>query len=77
MDRTACGSDFLRIQQVGCRFCSEMYRDSKRIEYLLDGLLDFCFDPRIVNLFKRLCRYYYQIDSTATGAYVKVYRVFE
>jgi hypothetical protein len=44
-------------------------RDPERIEYLLDGLLDFCFDPIMLGLYKRLCRYYFDIDPEATVAY--------
>jgi hypothetical protein len=49
-------------------------RDSNRIEHLLDGILDFCFDPEMLRLYKKLCRYYFTIDPGATASYVNAYR---
>jgi hypothetical protein len=43
------------------------------IERTLDGLLDFCFDPEVLRLFRRLCLYYSRIDPAATEAYVVAY----
>ncbi len=49
-------------------------REKRRIERTLDGMLDFCFDKNMVELFRRLCRYYYAIDQKATAEYVFIYR---
>ncbi|MBI4412404.1 MAG: hypothetical protein HY541_07975 [Deltaproteobacteria bacterium] len=49
-------------------------RDACRIQRLLDGILDFCFDPNLFGLYKKLCRYYYGIDPVATASYVYAYR---
>jgi len=49
-------------------------RDSMRIERCLDGMLDFCFDDGALVLYKKLCRYYYDIDPEATVSYVNAYR---
>lgn len=49
-------------------------RDPHRIEHLLDGILDFCFDPDMLGLYKTLCRYYFKIDPEATAFYVYAYR---
>ena len=49
-------------------------RDPRRIEHLLDGILDFGFDAAMVRLYKKLCRYYFEIDPTATVSYVHAYR---
>ena len=49
-------------------------RDSKRIERYLDGMLDFCFDDNMLFLYKKLCRYYYDIDPEATISYIYIYR---
>ena len=56
--------DILRIQ---CR-------DTNRIERLLDGILDFCFDPAMLRLYKKLCRYYFTLDRVATISYIDAYR---
>ena len=45
-------------------------RDIRHIEHTLDGLLDFCFDPEALLLYKKLCRHYYLIDPAATAEYV-------
>ena len=46
-------------------------RDIRHIEHTLDGLLDFCFDPEALLLYKKLCRHYYDIDPAATAEYVQ------
>lgn len=48
--------------------------DPRRIECLLDGMLDFCFDDEMLRLYKKLCRYYFKIDPVATASYVYAYR---
>ena len=37
------------------------------IKHLLDKLLDFCFDESILLLFRKLCRYYLNINPIATA----------
>ena len=49
-------------------------REPRRIECLLDGMLDFCFDDEMLRLYKNLCRYYFKIDPKATASYVYAYR---
>ena len=49
-------------------------KDIRHIEHTLDGLLDFCFDPEALLLYKKLCRHYYDIDPSATAEYVHFYR---
>jgi hypothetical protein len=49
-------------------------RDPRRIEHLLDGMLDFGFDAAMVQLYKKLYRYYFEIDPVATVSYVHGYR---
>lgn len=46
----------------------------KDIERILDGLLGCCYDPSILKLFKKLCRYYYYIDKQAVAEYIAVYK---
>lgn len=48
--------------------------DCKHIEKILDGLLDFCFDPAMLRLFKTMARYYFQINPLAAEEYVNIYR---
>ena len=46
----------------------------QRIERYLDGVLDFCFDEKMLQLFKKLCRHYYTIDPVAISEYVYFYK---
>lgn len=49
-------------------------RDVDGIEHTLGGLLAFCRDDAALALFKRLCRYYLDIDPEATARHVLAYR---
>ena len=49
-------------------------RDAKQIEHTLDGLLDFCGQEPVLEMFKQLCRHYWDIDPAATAFYVNAYR---
>ena len=46
-------------------------RDAKQIEHTLDRLLDFCGYEPVLQLYKRLCRHYWDIDPAATADYIK------
>ena len=48
--------------------------DTHHIEHTLDGLLDFCCYEPALHLYKKLCRYYFHINPTATLQYVEAYR---
>jgi hypothetical protein len=49
-------------------------RDISHIEHTLDGLLSFCgYDPAL-QLYRKLCRYYYDIDPAATVEHINAYR---
>ena len=49
-------------------------QDAGQIERTLDGLLDFCGHEPVLQLFKRLCRHYWDINPVATADYVNAYR---
>jgi hypothetical protein len=49
-------------------------RDATQIEHLLDSLLDrIGIDDDYLDLFKKLCRYYWDIDPAAVADYVYAY----
>jgi hypothetical protein len=48
-------------------------KNRKKIESTLTGLLDFCGNSAILQLYKKLCRYYYCLDPKATAQYVLFY----
>jgi hypothetical protein len=49
-------------------------REPQRIEFLLDGILDFCFDDEMLRLYKKLCRYYFEFSLNTVFSYVNAYR---
>lgn len=55
------------------RTCSS---DTHHIERTLDGLVDFCGHEPVLQLFKKLCRYYWGIDAIATADYINAYREY-
>ncbi len=44
------------------------------IEHTLDALCEVAFDDEILVIFKKLCRYYYDIDPQATANQIHFYR---
>ena len=51
-------------------------RDIRRIEHTLDGLLAFCGHKPALQLYKKLCRHYWDIDPAATVDYINTYREY-
>ncbi len=49
-------------------------RDTRHIEETLDGLLDFCGAEAVLEMYRALCRHYWDIDPAATTYYVNAYR---
>lgn len=49
-------------------------KDVNHISYTLDFMLDFCFDEKMLLLYRRLCRYLMEIDPQAAVTYVNAYR---
>lgn len=49
-------------------------RSPQRIQHLLDSMLGFCFEDRVLALYKKLCRYYFYIDPEVTAFYINSYR---
>lgn len=49
-------------------------REKRNIERVLDGMLDFCFDHKMLELYRKLCRFYYDINQGAATRYVHYYR---
>ena len=49
-------------------------QDIDEIEHTLDALCEVAFNDEILSLFKKLCRYYYNIDPVATVEYIQFYR---
>ncbi len=48
--------------------------NDNEIQRLLDYMLDFCGDSKMLQLYKKLCRYYWDINPQATAQYINYYR---
>jgi len=64
---------FVEYEPIVAGIIDSHSRDSKEIERTLDGLLDFCGNPAMLLLYKKLCRYYYYLDPAATSDYIGYY----
>ena len=51
-------------------------RDIRHIEHTLDCLLDFCGHEPVLEMYKKLCRHYWDIDPAATAYYINAYREY-
>ena len=49
-------------------------QNEKHIEHTLDWMLSYCFSPEMLDLYKKLCRYYFTINAVATAGYIEAYR---
>ena len=56
------------------RICVNNIQDEKEIELILDYLVSYCFDDKMLLLYKKLCRYYSEINPTATFEHINIYR---
>ena len=51
-------------------------RDTEHIEHTLERLLDSCGDEDVLQMYRKLCRHYWDIDPAATAYYVNAYREY-
>ncbi|MBN2681929.1 MAG: hypothetical protein JXR58_05440 [Bacteroidales bacterium] len=49
-------------------------QDNNQIELTLDYMLEFCCDEKVLALYKKLCRYYLDINPQGTVDYIQYYR---
>jgi len=49
-------------------------RDTKEIEHLLNYMLDFADNEEILTSYRKLCRYYLNINPQATAEYIQAYK---
>ena len=65
---------FLIYEEQVDKIYTDNVQNVNEIERLLDYLLSYCCDEKMLMLFKKLCRHYYKIDPVATTEYVAIYR---
>ena len=66
-------SEVLEYEPIVNGIINSRSRDRKKIVRTLEGLLNFCGNPAILQLYKKLCRYYYCLDPKVTAQYVLFY----
>ena len=49
-------------------------KDVKEIEHLLNYMLDFADNEKILASYRKLCRYYFDINPQATAEYIQSYK---
>lgn len=66
----ACGQYATLVNSI----IASQTKDVNHISLTLDYMLDFCFDDQMLLLYRRLCRYLYDIDKETTASYINAYR---
>ena len=51
-------------------------QDTQACCHILDGLFGFCFDDRVLLLYRKVCRHLYFQDPVAAVEYVNMYREY-
>ncbi|MCL2327742.1 MAG: hypothetical protein FWC39_04425 [Bacteroidetes bacterium] len=49
-------------------------KDEREIEHLLDYMLDFAGNEKVLMSYRKLCRYYFGINPQATAQYIQFYK---
>ena len=49
-------------------------KDAKEIEHILNYMLDFADNEKILASYRKLCQYYYSISPQATAEYIQLYK---
>ena len=74
LQREAVRKTLLYWKPEAERIINEKSKDINVIEHTLDALCEAAFDDEVLVVFKKLCRYYYDIDPQATAEHIKFYR---
>jgi uncharacterized protein (DUF885 family) len=53
---------------------SRKSKEVKEIEFLLDYMLGFADNEKILALYRKLCQYYFNINPQATAEYIQFYK---
>ena len=65
---------YIVYEPLVANLIAQQVKDNSQIEHLLDGILDFCGDSQMLQLYKKLCRYYWDINPQATADYINFYK---
>ncbi len=74
LQREAVKQTLLYWKPEAEKIISTNSKDISAIEHTLDALCEAAFDDEVLIVFKKLCRYYYDIDQQATAEHIQFYR---
>ncbi len=74
LQREAVKQTLLYWKPEAERIIDTKSKDINDIEHTLDALCEVAFDDEVLIIFKKLCRYYYEIDPQATAEQIQYYR---
>jgi len=74
LQREAVKQTLLYWKPEAEKIISTKSKDINAIEHTLDALCETAFDDEVLIVFKKLCRYYYDIDPQATAQQIQFYR---
>jgi len=74
LQREAVRQTLLYWKPEAEKIISTNSKDINAIEHTLDALCEAAFDDEVLIVFKKLCRYYYDIDPQATVEQIQFYR---
>jgi hypothetical protein len=74
LQREAVKQTLLYWKPEAEKIISTKSKDINAIEHTLDALCEAAFDDEVLIVFKKLCRYYYDIDPQATAQQIQFYR---
>lgn len=56
------------------KIISTKSKDTKTIEHILDALGEVAFDEKVLVLFKKLLRYYFDFNPSSVAMHIQMYR---
>lgn len=63
-----------QYQPIVRQYIAENCQDSNEIAYTLDFMLDFCFDEKMLLLYRQLCRHLNSFDQEVALHYANAYQ---
>lgn len=64
---------YIQYKPIAYDLCSRVAPITE-VEYTLDKMLDFCGSDEVLSLFKKICKYYYEIYPEMTAYEINAYR---
>ena len=74
LQKEAVNQTLLFWKPIAEQIINNKSQNINEIEHALDALCEVAFDDEVLVIFKKLCRYYYDIDPQATVEQIRFYR---